>query len=48
MTLLVPPEMVPETSYSSSDDDEDFFDADEELNSPMPMRTTVSNFIGLE
>lgn len=34
MTLIVSPEIVPETSYSSSDD-EDFFDA-EELDSPGP------------
>jgi len=32
MTLIVSPEIVPETSYSSSDED-DFFDA-EELHSP--------------
>lgn len=38
MTLIVSPEIVPETSYSSSDD-EDFFDA-EELQSPVPRPET--------
>lgn len=46
MTLIVPPEIVPETSYSSSDDDEDFFDADDDLNSSVTAnRTTSANFI---
>lgn len=37
MALVVRPEVVPEISYSSSDDD-DFFDADEELYSPLQSR----------
>lgn len=33
MTLIVAPDIVPETSYSSSDED-DFYDADEDIATP--------------